>query len=253
MSIANGTTYYDYPQVQLTDRPTFADFNAAFADIDSKLHGLITGAGTDEHNIQTLQEDMAQAKLDIVEAKGVADDAKTEADANAESITLLQTGLGNTDREVATKLYSVAIAEPYDADHGTYSVGNIVVYNGQRYKCTTAVTVSEPFDADKWTGEDVETVLENINDDLSEIGDSLSADYEVDTDVDIVVGTPFKAPCDGYVYAANLSGDYGISIYGGTSFSGTNGNLMLFLKKGVTVGNLQASSTCKFISLKKSS
>ena len=169
MSIANGTTYYDYPQVQLTDRPTFADYNPAFSDIDAKLYALITGAITDESDIASLKEDMAQAKLDIVAAQGVADRADGKADVNAENITLLQGSVGAVERDVANKLYSVAIAEPYDATSGTYDVGNVVVYNGQRYVCSTAVTVAEPFDADKWTGEDVQTVLEDISVAIAEL------------------------------------------------------------------------------------
>lgn len=162
MSIAQGTTHYSYPQVQLNDRPTFADFNPAFEDIDAKLYSLITGASTDHSAIESLQTVLGETNLLLASVKQTADSASGKADTNAENITLLQTALGNTDRNVANKLDSVAIAEPYDATSGTYSVGDIVVYQGQRYKCTTAVAVAEPFDADKWTGEDVETVLERL-------------------------------------------------------------------------------------------
>lgn len=169
MSIAQGTTHYNYPQVQLNDRPTFADFNPAFQDIDAKLYSLITGASTDHSAIEALQTGLGETNLLLASVKQTADSASGKADTNAENITLLQTGLGNTNRAVATKLDSVAIAEPYDASAGTYSVGDIVVYNGQRYKCTTAVAVAEPFDADKWTGEDVETVLEHLQDEIDNI------------------------------------------------------------------------------------
>lgn len=167
MSIANGTTYYDYPLVQLSDRPTFADYNNAFTDIDAKLHGLITGAETDHQAIGDLQTSLGETNTLLASVKLTADGAKAKSDTNEENITILNTHLGQTDRNVATKLDSVAIAEPYDPDAGTYSVGDIVVYNGQRYKCTTAVAVSEPFDADKWTGEDVQTVIDEINTALS--------------------------------------------------------------------------------------
>lgn len=169
MSIANGTTYYDYPLVQLTDRPTFADYNSAFSDIDAKLHGLITGAETDHQAITNLQTGLGQTDTLLASVKLTADGAKAKSDTNEENIGILTTGLSNTNRTVATKLDSVAIAEPYDPDAGTYNVGDIVVYNGQRYKCTTAVAVSEPFDADKWTGEDVQTVLDGINAGLSSL------------------------------------------------------------------------------------
>lgn len=169
MSIAQGTTHYNYPQVQLSDRPTFADFNPAFEDIDAKLYSLITGASADHGTIEALQTALGETNLLLASVKQTADSASGKADTNAENITLLQTGLGNTDRAVANKLDSVAIAEPYDAAAGTYAVGDIVVYQGQRYKCTTAVAVAEPFDADKWTGEDVETVLEHLQNEIDNI------------------------------------------------------------------------------------
>ena len=169
MSIANGTTHYNYPQVQLTDRPTFADFNPAFQDIDAKLYSLISGASTDHSAIEALQTGLGETNTLLASVKQTAESASGKADTNAENITLLQTTLGNTNRDVANKLYSVAIAEPYDATAGTYAIGDIVVYNGQRYKCTTAVAVAEPFDADKWTGEDVETVLEHLQDEIDNI------------------------------------------------------------------------------------
>lgn len=167
MSIAQGTTHYDYPQVQLTDRPTFADFNPAFNDIDAKLYGLITGASTDHAAIEALQTGLGETDTLLATVKNTADAAKSKADTNEENIGILTTALSNTNRTVATKLDSVAIAEPYDPDAGTYNVGDVVVYNGQRYVCTTAVAVSEPFDADKWTGEDVQTVIDGLNTALS--------------------------------------------------------------------------------------
>lgn len=179
MSIAQGTTHYNYPQVQLSDRPTFADFNPAFEDIDAKLYSLITGASTDHGAIEALQTGLGETNLLLASVKQTADSASGKADTNAENITLLQTALGNTDRAVANKLDSVAIAEPYDAAAGTYAVGDIVVYQGQRYKCTTAVAVAEPFDADKWTGEDVETVLEHIQDEIDNIPTPAASDVNI--------------------------------------------------------------------------
>ena len=179
MSIANGTTHYSYPQVQLTDRPTFADFNPAFEDIDSKLYGLITGASTDHAAIGELQTGLGETNLLLATVKNTADSASGKADTNAENITLLQTGLSNTNRNVANKLDSVAIAEPYDPNAGTYDVGDIVVYSGQRYKCVTAVAVAEPFDADKWVGEDVQTVLDDISDDITQVSTELSNKVDI--------------------------------------------------------------------------
>lgn len=161
MSIANGTTHYDYPQVQLTDRPTFADFNPAFADIDAKLYGLTTGAETDEQAIADLGTAVGNLRTDLGSVSDVATAAKNKADANEEAIGLLSTKVSQNTTKLGTKIDSNAIAEPYDTST-TYTVGDVVTYQGQRYRCITAVAVAEPFDATKWTGEDVQTVLEQL-------------------------------------------------------------------------------------------
>ena len=161
MSIAQGTTYYDYPQVQLTDRPTFADFNPAFADIDAKLHGLITGAETDEQAIADLGTAVGNLSTQLGGVSEVTNAAKTKADSNEEAIALLATQVSQNTTKLGTKIDANAIAEPYDAA-STYAVGDVVSYQGQRYRCITAVVDAEPFDATKWTGEDVQTVLDRI-------------------------------------------------------------------------------------------
>ena len=71
MSIAQGTTHYNYPQVQLSDRPTFADFNPAFEDIDAKLYSLITGASTDHGAIEALQTGLGETNLLLVKGDGI--------------------------------------------------------------------------------------------------------------------------------------------------------------------------------------
>ena len=53
------------------------------------------------------------------------------------------------DNLLNAKANSSSIATAYD-NTLTYSVGAIVMYNGQLYKCSTAVTTAEDFDSDKW-------------------------------------------------------------------------------------------------------
>lgn len=47
-----------------------------------------------------------------------------------------------------------AIAPQYDSTQ-TYSIDDMVMYNGLLYKCTTAVSVAEDFDSAKWTATDI--------------------------------------------------------------------------------------------------
>lgn len=56
-----------------------------------------------------------------------------------DNMSIIDKGLGNKN-----------IANEYD-DTSTYNVDEYVIYEGVLYKCTTAVTVAEPFDNTKWT------------------------------------------------------------------------------------------------------
>ena len=169
MSYAQGTEHYEFPQFVGSDRPTFVDFNAAFRTIDTKLYGLEGDASTVDGRLDTIEAALPVMDAATQSAQNTADSAKAEADTNAEHITALEVLTGQHTTQIANKLDSVAIAEQYDPNAGTYSVGDIVVYNGQRYRCTTQVSVAEPFDADKWTGEDVQIVLDELKEDVDYI------------------------------------------------------------------------------------
>lgn len=169
MSYAQGTEHYEFPQFVGSDRPTFVDFNAAFRTIDTKLYGLEGDASTVDGRLDTIEAALPVMNAATQSAQNTADSAKAEADTNAEHITALEVLTGQHTTQIANKLDSVAIAEQYDPNAGTYSVDDIVVYNGQRYRCTTQVAVAEPFDADKWTGEDVQVVINELVSDLSDV------------------------------------------------------------------------------------
>ena len=44
----------------------------------------------------------------------------------------------------------VSLAPAYDTT-ATYDVGDLIMYDYELYRCTTAVTIAEAFDANKWT------------------------------------------------------------------------------------------------------
>lgn len=44
----------------------------------------------------------------------------------------------------------VSAADAYDTT-ATYDIGDLVMYNYELYRCITAVTIAEAFDANKWT------------------------------------------------------------------------------------------------------
>ena len=260
MSIAQGTTHYDYPQVQLNDRPTFADFNPAFSDIDAKLYGLITGAATDEQAIADLGTAVGNLTTDLGGVSDVATAAKNKADANEEAIGLLSTQVSQNTTKLGTKIDSNAIAEPYDTS-ATYVVGDVVTYQGQRYRCTTAVAVAEPFDATKWTGEDVQTVLESQSNDISQLNSALAAN-KINDRISLTSYTGsnyYVCNNDGYLFigAGATDTDVSVTIQGaaGSTYSinvsveyisGANGQSeLIFIKKGMSIkcnGNYSSTS-----------
>ena len=185
MSYAQGTQHYNFPQIVASDRPVFADANEAFRTIDTKLYGLEGDASTVDGRLDTIEARLPEMDTATQAAQNTADGAKAEADTNAEHITALEVLTGRHTTQIANKLDSVAIAEQYDPNAGTYAVGDIVVYSGQRYRCVTAVAVAEPFDADKWIGEDVETVINQIKSDKADISDI--------TTTNIIDDSTFKA------------------------------------------------------------
>ena len=174
MSYAQGTTHYNFPQIVGTDRPTFADANVAFRTLDTKLYALEGSATEVDGRLDTAEGNIVQLQSDVQTAQGTADLAKSTADTAVEQIGITNANVSQLTTRVGNKFDSVGIADPYDTA-ATYSVGNVVTYNGQRYRCTTAVTVAEPFDVTKWTGEDVETVLNEIKSDLDGVKTELSS------------------------------------------------------------------------------
>lgn len=197
MSYAQGTTHYNFPQIVATDRPTFTDANEAFRTLDTKLYAL-EGSATDvDSRLDTAEGNIVQLQGDVQTAQGTADLAKSTADTAVEQIGITNTNVSQLTTRVGNKFDSVGIADPYDTT-ATYAVGDVVTYNGQRYRCTTAVTVAEPFDVTKWTGEDVETVLEEIKSDLADL-DTYVNKHEVGTSVAITEGQYYTPSDDGYM------------------------------------------------------
>lgn len=61
--------------------------------------------------------------------------------------------------------YVPVVAAEYDISE-TYAVGDYCTYQGQIYKCTTAVTVAGSFDANKWTAVNLADQVAAISGDL---------------------------------------------------------------------------------------
>lgn len=162
MSYTNGTPFLNLPQTIGSDHRDWFDTNEPFLDLDNKMKTLWDDSGSTASAIDALQELTATLQTDLTTLSGTVNTHTSALSTINEALVLINGTLATLNTSVATKFDSAGIADPYDADHGIYAIGDVVTYNGQRYVCSTAVTAAEPFDADKWTAEDVQTVIDSI-------------------------------------------------------------------------------------------
>ena len=162
MSYANGTPFLNLAQTVGTDHRDWFDENEAKLNLDTKMKTLWDGAADTATILAALQESVGELQTDVTTLEGVVSGHTSTITTINESLVLINTALNALNTQVTNKFDSAGIADPYDATHGTYDVGDVVTYNGQRYVCSTAVTAAEPFDVSKWTAEDVQTVLNSL-------------------------------------------------------------------------------------------
>ena len=174
MSYANGTSFLNLPQTVGTDKRDWFDTNEAFLDLDAKVKAAYEGGIDTAAALAALSETVSGLSTTVSDLNTTVGQHTTSITTITEALTLINTTLTGLDTSVKTKFDSAGIADPYDAEHGTYDVDDVVTYNSQRYVCHTAVTAAEPFDADKWTAEDVQTVFANISGDISDINTALT-------------------------------------------------------------------------------
>ena len=175
MSYTNETTHYGIPKPLGTDLTVPMDYNEAADAIDQALFDATTNATEAVTAANNAVEAAAEAVEDVGDLGTEVNNLKGRTSALEATEIIQNNKIDALELEGVTKFDSVGIADAY-VNGLTYSVGDVVTYNGQRYKCTTAVVAAEPFDADKWSAEDVETVLNDIKSDLPKLVHSFIPD-----------------------------------------------------------------------------
>lgn len=172
MSYANGTTNYNLPQTVGTDKRDWSDTNTAFAAVDAALKTAVDGVTTDAAAITEIQTELNTPTTGIKARLTAVEDTNTSqgsAISTLQETVLLQGGaITNLETAVAATVKASAVADPY-SDASTYAVGDVVMYQGVRYVCTTAIEVAEAFDASHWQAEDVQEALGDIIVDLNKV------------------------------------------------------------------------------------
>ena len=178
MSYTNETTHYGIPKPLGTDLTVPMDYNEAADAIDQALFDASTNAS----EAVTAAANAVDAASDAVEEVGSlgteVNSLKGRTSALETSDVIQNNKIDALENQGVTKFDSVGIADAY-VNGLTYSVGDVVTYNGQRYECITAVVAAEPFDADKWSAKDVETVLNDIKSDLTWKYYTLASAYDI--------------------------------------------------------------------------
>lgn len=116
--------------------------------------------------------DMEKIDLGLKAAKDVADAAKTEADQGAIDIAAVTITANSADAKATAAVSN--FAEAYDAT-ATYSIGEYVTYENLTYKCTSTITVPEPFNGSHWTRVTVDSELTATNTTLANVNATATA------------------------------------------------------------------------------
>lgn len=81
------------------------------------------------------------------------------------------TDLDTVDKHIngAINEHHAVIGYSYDAydDTATYAVGDLCIYNNALYKCTTAITTPEAWNASHWTATSIADEINELNSDIS--------------------------------------------------------------------------------------
>lgn len=108
--------------------------------------------------------DMEKIDLGLKEAKDVADTAKDEADQGALDIAAVTLTANSADAKATEALSN--FADVYDAT-ATYNVGDLVLYEGILYRCTTLISVPEPFNGAHWTRQTIENIRDLLQTEIN--------------------------------------------------------------------------------------
>lgn len=236
MSYANGTPFLNLAQTVGSDHRDWFDENEAKLDLDTKMKTLWDGASSTAAILEQLQETVSTLDTNLASLTTTVNGHTTTLQTVNESLVLINSALAALNTDVNTKFDSAGIADPYDPTYGIYAVGDVVTYNGQRYRCVTAVSAAEPFDADKWAAEDIQTVIDGIN---TSLADKLS---------NINSGSNISVAATGYVGGSNKH----VDVY--TNIPIKPGSITVTLNSGniyaadgtlhaLTAGSISASRT----------
>ena len=194
----NQTTHYAIPLPLGTDLTTPMDYNEAMQALDTAVWGATQDAATATSDASNAVETANQAASDVGTLGGRVNTLEATVETQGNAIVGLVNTTTSQGTAIGNKFNSVAVADAYSPT-STYSVGDVVTFEGNRYKCITAVTTGEPFDVDKWQGEDIQTVIDEIKSDLSDLRNDVTATTTANAETIVSGFTATFQHCGGVV------------------------------------------------------
>lgn len=159
MSYEHGTTHYNLPLTEGSDKRDWFDTNQAFTDIDAAIYSASEAASAASADVAVITSDLSALTTRVTDAEADIDNLEATQSTQGEQMILLANEVSTIETRTGNKFNSVAVKDAYSPT-STYSVGDYVTYDGNLYECDVAITTGEPFDADKWHAVDLMTLIE---------------------------------------------------------------------------------------------
>lgn len=148
MSYRVGTTHYNLPQTEGTDKRDWFDTNESFRNIDEDLHNAVEGVGTQGAQIEAIQVDVGNVKNDITDINAEIVTIKGKQATDEENIALNSQGLTALSNKVDSLDTDLAeMIEVTEEESATatvqHTVGSYFRYNDNLWVTTVLIRVGD--------------------------------------------------------------------------------------------------------------
>ena len=141
MSYAKGTTHYNLPLTEGSDKRDWFDTNEPYTQIDAALHTAVEDTDTLKSEVATLQSDMTEAQTDIKDIK--AYDAQNDVKVSALQTLTAQHTVDIEDVRQDAEDMICAIEEGSATASYAHAVGEYFRYNDTLYLTTVPIYVGD--------------------------------------------------------------------------------------------------------------
>lgn len=139
MSYRVGTTHYNLPQTESTDKRDWFDTNDCFATIDSVLHTTSEIVGDTAENVETLQQEVVSVKNRVSQCESDIIDVKADIDTANESIGTLNTKFADNKQDIYDMI--CAYQEQTAVSTRVYREGSFFIYNDTLWRATSDIQI----------------------------------------------------------------------------------------------------------------